>query len=111
MKSEVSGERLQEAIHENKEVQPRTVDVEKSSTANSDTHHVKTAGGIKNVATAKLTTGVLEEEARKKRRLLVGGNDNLKSLFTSSETPQKQRNVDFMTRGFTITASDRQPRQ
>ena len=62
--------------------------------------------GIKNAATASLTAKVLqEEEERKKRRKMMGENENLKTLFTSSEPGQrKYKDGDFMTRGFSIPA-------
>jgi hypothetical protein len=55
--------------------------------------------GIKNAATASLTSKVLEEqEARNKRRKLEM-NDNLKTLFSKSKYDAQG---DFMTRGFSI---------
>ncbi len=60
-------------------------------------------GGIKNAATASLTAKVLEEEKEKHKRRKLGGNDNLKSLF-SSDNGVPKKNGDFMTRGFSIPA-------
>ena len=59
-------------------------------------------GGIKNAATASLTAKVLEEEKEKHKRRKFGGNDNLKSLFSSENGARKDG--DFMTRGFSIPA-------
>ena len=57
------------------------------------------SSGIKNAATASLTSKVLEEqEARNKRRKL-DMNDNLKTLFSKSKYDAQS---DFMTRGFSI---------
>ena len=59
--------------------------------------------GIKNSATASLTRKVMEEqEARNKRRKL-GQNENVKSLFnTSNNKPSAGNSADYMTRGFSI---------
>ncbi|KIN02146.1 hypothetical protein OIDMADRAFT_120800 [Oidiodendron maius Zn] len=57
------------------------------------------SSGIKNAATASLTSKVLEEqEARNKTRKL-DMNDNLKTLFSKSKYDAQS---DFMTRGFSI---------
>ncbi|KAJ5683092.1 hypothetical protein N7462_006257 [Penicillium macrosclerotiorum] len=63
--------------------------------------------GIKNAATASLTARVLNEEnEKKKRRKMMGMNDNLDSLFTKDKK-DSAKTGDFMTRGFTIPASAR----
>ena len=59
-------------------------------------------GGIKNAATASLTAKVLADEEEKAKRRKLGTNDNLKSLFSSGNSIQKDG--DFMTRGFSIPA-------
>lgn len=74
----------------------------------SQTHHPSNGtavsnGAIKNAATASLTAKVLEEEKEKHKRRKLGGNDNLKSLF-SSEHGSSRKDGDFMTRGFSIPA-------
>ena len=69
------------------------------------------SNGINNTATANLTARVLSEEnERKKRRLLQGENENLKSLFTKKEVVGKDGvtkvgDGSFMTRGFSIPAN------
>ncbi|OJJ42970.1 hypothetical protein ASPZODRAFT_124602 [Penicilliopsis zonata CBS 506.65] len=64
------------------------------------------SNGIKNAATAMLTARVLEEEnEKKKRRKMVGANENLDSLFTKKSGDKAK--ADFMTRGFTIPANAR----
>ena len=62
------------------------------------------ASGIKNAATASLTQRVLQEEAeRKKRRRLMGiENENIKTLFSNADTRRKEKDGDFMTRGFSV---------
>lgn len=62
---------------------------------------------IRNEGTAALTAKVLQEqEDRQKRRRLVGTNENLKSLFSSSSDGRMQeKQMDFMTRGFSIPAN------
>lgn len=68
----------------------------------------KASSGIKNAATASLTAKVLEEEnERKKRRLVNGQNENLKSLFTKTDDKSKSGDGNFMTRGFSIPANAR----
>ena len=83
-------------------------DIAKPAEPHTQASTTKSSDGIKNAATANLTAKVLEEEeARKKRRKQTGENDNLKSLFTSSQDRRKQRDGDFMTRGFSIAANAR----
>jgi len=57
---------------------------------------------IQNAATASITAKVLAEEQGKAKRRKVEANDNLKSLFSTSSS--KQKDGDFMTRGFSIPA-------
>lgn len=64
--------------------------------------------GIKNPMTAKLTARVLqEEEARQKRRKMVGNNETLQSLFTSGSKLEPAKDSDFMTRGYSIPSTAR----
>jgi hypothetical protein len=50
-----------------------------------------------------LTARVLEEENEKKRRRkMMGANENISSLFTKSSGEVKSRSSDFMTRGYTM---------
>ena len=59
--------------------------------------------GIRNVGTASLTAKVLAEEQDRNKRRKTTENDNLKSLFSTSDgTPRLHS--DFMTRGFSIPA-------
>jgi hypothetical protein len=58
--------------------------------------------GIKNAATSSLTARVLaEENEKKKRRKMMGRNENIDSLFSKKDGGSKNR--DFMTRGFSIS--------
>ena len=78
------------------------------STPLSGTSTPKLPNGIKNAATANLTAKVLEEETeRKKRRLVSGENETLKSLFTKKDDKKKLGDGNFMTRGFSIPADAR----
>lgn len=77
----------------------------KTTTSRSGTSTPTTNTGIKNAATAMLTARVLEEEnERKKRKKMMGANENLESLFTKESKDGKKGGGDFMTRGFTIPA-------
>ncbi|RAK76033.1 uncharacterized protein BO72DRAFT_478404 [Aspergillus fijiensis CBS 313.89] len=80
-----------------------------ASRSNTSTPTSNVPSGIKNAATAMLTARVLEEEnEKKKRRKLMGHNDNLSSLFTKeSDKDGMSKNTDFMTRGFTLPANSR----
>jgi hypothetical protein len=61
------------------------------------------SSGIKNSATASLTSKVLEEQEERNKRRKLGLNDNLKSLFSSGGyNGQEQKGGDFMTRGFSL---------
>ena len=73
-------------------------------TSGTSTPNPVASSGIKNAATASLTQRVLQEEAeRKKRRKLMGiENENLKTLFSTAETRRKEKDGDFMTRGFSV---------
>lgn len=62
------------------------------------------ASGIKNFATASLTARVLEEEEVKKKRRLLNENENIQSLYSKSNGDKKQKDGDFMRRGFSIPA-------
>lgn len=67
-----------------------------------------TPGGIKNAATAMLTAKVLDEEnERKRRKKMLGTNENLDSLYSkeSAKDRKSKSSGDFMTRGFTIPAA------
>jgi hypothetical protein len=90
--------------HANGESTPTPVDTppSRSQTPGTGTQlPVVSSAGIKNAATAMLTARVLEEEnEKKKRRKRVGANENLQSLFTDGSN--KEKNGDFMTRGYTI---------
>lgn len=78
------------------------------STPQSGASTPKTSHGIKDAATASLTAKVLqEEEAKKKRRKMMGENETLKSLFSKSGGGPKQKDGDFMTRGYSIPADAR----
>jgi hypothetical protein len=80
----------------------------RSSTPQSGASTPKTSHGIKDAATASLTAKVLEEEeAKKKRRKMKGENETLKSLFSKSGGGPKQKDGDFMTRGYSIPANAR----
>jgi Rtf2 RING-finger len=79
--------------------------VPRSATPLSGTCTPKVSNGIKNEATANLTAKVLEEESeRKKRRLVNGENETLKSLFTKKDDKRRLGDGNFMTRGFSIPA-------
>ena len=64
---------------------------------------VDSSTGIKNSATASLTRKVLQEQEARNKRRKMGQNDNVKSLFNSSDnTPALGNSADYMTRGFSI---------
>lgn len=59
---------------------------------------------IKNTATASLAAKVMDEQAKKKRKL--DNNPNLKSLFSSRDQASSMKNSkDFMNRGFSLPAT------
>ncbi|KAL8801906.1 MAG: hypothetical protein Q9200_006775 [Gallowayella weberi] len=59
--------------------------------------------GIKNQGTASLTAKVLAEQDDRYKRRKMAANENLKSLFSSSDGMAGKQS-DFMTRGFSIPA-------
>jgi len=59
-------------------------------------------GGIKNAATASLTAKVMADDQEKAKRRKLETNENLSSLFSSGKS--KNKDGDFMTRGFSIPA-------
>jgi hypothetical protein len=64
------------------------------------------SNGIKNSATASLTARVLNEEnEKKKKRKMMGHNENIESLYTKDKKDGAK--ADFMTRGFSIPTSAR----
>ena len=67
----------------------------------SGTSTPRASNGIKNAATASLTARVLEEQQERNKRRKMEGNDNINSLF-STNTGKKQKDIDFMNRGFAI---------
>ena len=63
------------------------------------------SNGIKNSATASLTSKVLAEQEERNKRRKMAQNDNLKSLFSDKGySAQTHKRGDFMTRGFSIPA-------
>lgn len=63
------------------------------------------SNGIKNSATASLTSKVLAEQEGRNKRRKMAQNDNLKSLFSDKGySAQTHKRGDFMTRGFSIPA-------
>ena len=87
----------------------KEVSSEKSVTANGKASDLVKNGvtkslGINHAATANLTARVLEEEAKKKRRLL-NENESIQSLYTKANGDKKQKDSDFMTRGYSIPAN------
>ncbi|RMZ92522.1 hypothetical protein DV736_g217, partial [Chaetothyriales sp. CBS 134916] len=81
-----------------------------SATPQSGVSTAKPSNGIKNAATASLTARVLEEEeSRKKRRLK---NENIGSLYSKkTEADRKQRDADFMSRGYSLATKAKGPRR
>lgn len=65
--------------------------------------------GIQNAATASLTARVLEEQEARNKRRKIDKNDNIESLFSSSNASEhkKGRDIDFMNRGFALASSKR----
>lgn len=76
--------------------------------SNTSTPQPRDSGnGIKNASTASLTARVLNEEnEKKKRRKMMGLNDNIDGLYTK-ENKDGKKSGDFMTRGYTIPAAAR----
>jgi hypothetical protein len=78
------------------------------SRSNTSTPTPSAPNGIKNASTAMLTARVLEEEnEKKKRRKLMGANDNISSLFKKDSKDTQYKNTDFMTRGFSLPAASK----
>ncbi|OJJ02878.1 hypothetical protein ASPVEDRAFT_53472 [Aspergillus versicolor CBS 583.65] len=78
------------------------------SRSNTSTPTSSAPNGIKNASTAMLTARVLEEEnEKKKRRKLMGANDNISSLFKKDSKDTQYKNTDFMTRGFSLPAASK----
>ena len=87
---------------------PNSTPIPRSTPPILPTSTAKPSSGLKNAVTASLTAKVLEEENERKRRRLVNGqNENLKSLFTKKDDKSKSGDSDFMTRGFSIPANAR----
>ncbi|KAE8374953.1 Rtf2 RING-finger-domain-containing protein [Aspergillus bertholletiae] len=85
-----------------------SAETEGVSRSNTSTPKPSASNGIKHAATAMLTARVLEEEnEKKKRRKMMGLNENLDSLFTKEPKDGKMNSADFMTRGFTLPAGSR----
>ncbi|KAL4936526.1 hypothetical protein BDV06DRAFT_227824 [Aspergillus oleicola] len=81
-------------------------DANPASRSNTSTPTPSAPQGIKNAGTALLTAKVLEEEnEKKKRRKLMGANDNISSLFTKESKDGKFKNPDFMTRGYSLPST------
>lgn len=59
--------------------------------------------GIKNAGTAILTAKVLEEQNERRKRAKTERSDAVQSLFTSKSKKENGKNVDFMTRGYSIS--------
>ncbi|GBF60153.1 replication termination factor [Trichophyton mentagrophytes] len=59
--------------------------------------------GIKNAGTAILTAKVLEEQNERRKRAKTEQSDAVQSIFTSKNKKENGKNVDFMTRGFSIS--------
>ncbi|KAL3427762.1 Replication termination factor 2 [Phlyctema vagabunda] len=76
---------------------------ETASTPGSRSGTSTPSGGIKNAATASLTTKVMEEQEERNKRRKLGLNDNLKSLFsTTGYDAAARKGGDFMTRGYSL---------
>ncbi|KAL9595694.1 MAG: hypothetical protein Q9219_006290 [cf. Caloplaca sp. 3 TL-2023] len=67
---------------------------------------VPSSKAIRNEGTASLTAKVLAEQDDRNKRRKLAPNENLKTLFSSSNSMPEKRS-DFMTRGFTIPAEAR----
>ncbi|KAL6706593.1 Replication termination factor 2 [Coniothyrium glycines] len=61
------------------------------------------SNGLKNTSTASLTRKVLDEQTQLHKRRKLAQNDNVKSLFSTSDgVPKVGNSADYMTRGFSI---------
>ncbi|OOF93698.1 hypothetical protein ASPCADRAFT_508296 [Aspergillus carbonarius ITEM 5010] len=110
-KKHANGDAIEVGATASKELKPVTSGAgsrEQSATTSRSNTSTPTPGassGIKNAATALLTARVLEEEnEKKKRRKMLGANDNISSLFTKESKDTQAKNTDFMTRGFSLPA-------
>lgn len=70
----------------------------------TQTKSEKPESNIKNADTATLTAKVLAEQEERNKRRKFGANENVKSLF-SNRNGMDEKHVDFMTRGFSISAN------
>jgi hypothetical protein len=79
-------------------------DEDKNPTKSKTTNGNKTNDtGIKNSATASLTRKVMQEQEERNKRRKLGQNENVKSLFNSSDNKLRVGNsADYMTRGFSL---------
>lgn len=113
-KRKANGEIKTEIKHENGDnvgngtTQRKTgEDIKRTDTPQSGISTPKIESNINHGATASLTAKVLAEEAaKKKRRLMAGENENIQSLYRK-EGNGKVRDGEFMTRGFSIAANDK----
>lgn len=82
---------------------PSSGDDEKSKLKVNGEKKETTDNGIKNSVTASLTRKVMEEQEERNKRRKLGQNENVKSLFnTSNNKPNVGNSADYMTRGFSI---------
>lgn len=101
--SQTTGEAQPSGTHSQK-----SAPISRSMTPLTATSAPKVLNGINNAATANLTAKVLKEESdRKKRKVMNGENETLKSLFTKKDDKGNLGDGNFMTRGFSIPASAR----
>ena len=107
---ESSGPAEPEAAAGDSKAAAKSIPPNQPSRSGTSTPTPGVSNGIKNAATASLTARVLEEEnERKRRRKMMGTNENLNSLFTKDSASKEGKNkaADFMTRGFTIPSEAR----
>lgn len=98
------GDSKPEALENGATAAGESTHANKNGNQHLHTINTKTSSGIRNTATAGITAKVLEEEeAKKKRRLQTGENENIRSLYKKGDSQVKD--VDFMTRGFSIPAN------
>lgn len=82
-----------------------TLDDRKKTSSDEDKAKAKAKPetGIKNASTASLTQKVMKEQEEKNKRRKLAENQNVKSLFSKSDTkPDLKKSADYMTRGFSI---------
>lgn len=103
-KSTISnGEVASEAITDKLKVRLAENGAEKASAPASRSGTSTPSGGIKNAATASLTSKVMEEQEERNKRRKMGLNNNLKSLFSNTGYDASTRKGgDFMTRGYSL---------